>query len=203
MSPSSVYSRVIRIVAPRSSAPTRASRAAPLAAALVVGTVALLVGRVHVVETVPAPRTVRDETLADRALAAEPHAAILPRLNDNARPVDLRTTGGSWPAPSGARDEEEDYTTTPAAASIDSAPEPVAADPPLPIEVVELPAIVALAPSSEAWMAEGAPAVEPQSPAIWSVAAQAGKAVGAGSEQTALATARFFTRFGKSVARSF
>jgi hypothetical protein len=39
--------------------------------------------------------------------------------------------------------------------------------------------------------------------APWSAAADAGKAVGRGSENAAVATGRFFTRFGKTVASSF
>jgi hypothetical protein len=37
----------------------------------------------------------------------------------------------------------------------------------------------------------------------WTVAADAGVAVGTGSQKAAVATAGFFSRFGKSVARSF
>jgi hypothetical protein len=37
----------------------------------------------------------------------------------------------------------------------------------------------------------------------WTAAADAGVAVGAGSQKAAVATAGFFSRFGKSVARSF
>jgi len=39
--------------------------------------------------------------------------------------------------------------------------------------------------------------------APWSVAADAGKAVGRTSENAAGAASRFFTRFGKTVANSF
>jgi hypothetical protein len=50
---------------------------------------------------------------------------------------------------------------------------------------------------------ESVPPDPTQSPPLWRAAADAGVAVGTGSRKAAVATAGFFSRFGKSIARSF
>jgi hypothetical protein len=47
-----------------------------------------------------------------------------------------------------------------------------------------------------------APAVSPE-PTPWGAAADAGVAIGRGSQKAAVATAGFFSRFGKKIASSF
>jgi hypothetical protein len=90
------------------------------------------------------------------------------------------------------------------AATLQSANQPVAA--------VMLPPAVTLAPLvPPAARADGTASPAPggsraagdDARARWGVAVDVGKAVGRSSEGTAAATARFFTRFGKTVASSF
>ena len=61
-----------------------------------------------------------------------------------------------------------------------------------PLTLASLPASGAVLPESEA-----------QTVPAWELATQAGVAVGRGSQKAAVATAGFFTRFGKRVAGSF
>lgn len=61
----------------------------------------------------------------------------------------------------------------------------------------------ALAPAIDSTSPDGASPRVDAGRAAWSAAGDAGKAIGRGSTNAALATARFFTRFGRTVADSF
>ena len=70
------------------------------------------------------------------------------------------------------------------------------------VPAFELPVQVAAVPPTPP--VDGSqPIADPRQAAGWDKAVEAGKAIGTRSEQAAVATAGFFTRIGKQVARSF
>jgi D-alanyl-D-alanine endopeptidase (penicillin-binding protein 7) len=202
VSSASLRHRVIRIVAARRLPSARAWRSASIAAAVTIGALALLVGRLQVVETVLASPVALQAALMDRTLAVVSHVPIIsPANEEDVLPRHGRPAARSWPAPSRAGAEEDRYAAV--VQMTDSASEPLGAEPPLIPVVIELPRAVAFDTSAEAPMSPAATAIEPRHIPIWEVAVDAGRAVGAGSEQAAVAAAGVFTRFGKKVARSF
>ncbi|MBI3049692.1 MAG: hypothetical protein HYY76_15415 [Acidobacteria bacterium] len=193
--------RVTRILAVRPAVSARAWCVAPVTAALVVGALALLVGRLHVVDTVFASTGLPRAAVADRILAVLPYAPMTARADDAARPRGAPTAARSQPAPSGARVERPQDAAV--AQPIDFTAASLSAETPLTGEASELPDAVLSDTPSEAPISPSAAAAEPRHMPVWGEAVEAGKAIGAGSEQAAVATAGFFTRFGKKIARTF
>jgi beta-lactamase regulating signal transducer with metallopeptidase domain len=130
--------------------------------------------------------------------ATEPRAAA-------ARTPALRPdrTGSKAPAPASAFAPKELRRDLAETESGGAAPDPVAALPDAPSS-----APLAALPETLAPVAVGSPpSVEPtplaplKNPAPWRIAADAGVSVGRGSQKAAVATAGFFSRLGKSIAR--
>ncbi|MBI2186258.1 MAG: M56 family metallopeptidase [Acidobacteria bacterium] len=206
VAPSTLRRRVSRIVASRPS-PARSWRTGSIAAAAAVGALALLVGKLQVVETVLASPTGLRAVLANRTLTAP----VVPRLfvaSPTIREVrrgTVRPRARAEPALSRPRNVEESGD----APSTDDVPEAMSLALPVTVtveEALDAPELVAVdasaAPSIPTLGGVGA-APEPPPAATWSAAGQAGSAIGAGSARAAVATAAFFTRVGKRVARSF
>jgi beta-lactamase regulating signal transducer with metallopeptidase domain len=201
VSSSSVRERIVRIVtAPRTASP-RAWRSAAMAAALTVTVVAILVAKLQAVGTVfPLPDALR-AVITHRVLPALPAVSLISRSNEGARRVNAPSIRVE-PATAPARTSVADAPAVPP--SVEAELVPGAA--PLIDDAVELPQVIANSPFADtsisvppaAQVRSGSP---PQAP--WSRAGDMGKTIGAGSAQAGVATARFFTRFGRNVARSF
>ncbi|MBI4266027.1 MAG: hypothetical protein HY657_16755 [Acidobacteria bacterium] len=200
VSASSLRQRVCRIVALRHRTPTRASRVTPMAAVLSVAALTLVVGRLPIVGAI-ASTAAAPPAPADRVLPGVPQAPAVSRAEAEARPRVTRTTSRARPAASGLPPQPAYEAAE--RQSVDSAAVPLRATMPLTGELFVLPEPVVSETSSEPPMASAAPSTEAIPLPVWGAAVEAGKAIGAGSEQAAVATAGFFTRFGKRVARSF
>lgn len=200
VSASGLRQRVTRIVALGHSTPARASRLTPLAGAAAVTVLAVLVGHVEIVGAI-ADTGRRVATVAEQVLAVVPQVQPLPLIEDATM---SHVVGAASPAPPAPSPSDPEQVVEVAAAE-PAAPAAALASRRLPLssDAVALPAPAAGAAASIDTPPPPAAAAEPGVRPLWEVAADAGKAVGAGSGQAAAATAGFFTRVGKQVARSF
>jgi hypothetical protein len=202
VSSSGLRERVVRIVAAGPAKPPRAPRLTLMAGAALVAAVALLVGRVPIVSAV-APAVARAVSAMDR-VPAEPPAPAAPPVTTVVEPTaPVRRAPAPRPAASDTAQPDRQNDRGGAAPAVDTA----SASAPLPAAggaaaaAFELPGSIAAATrvSASGPLQSAEP---PQAPA-WNKAVDAGKAIGARSEQAAAATAGFFTRIGKQVAGSF
>jgi hypothetical protein len=210
--------RIVRILTtPRTV--TRSWWATAVVGALSVGVVAVGVGNLRVVRTALSMPAVSDAVTAHATgpiATPDPigiQASSYGLRAAAATPMRVRTAAG---ARSG-REEDSDRpvtglpvepvpqaeTSIPTEAALRLASQPVAA--------AMLPPVITVAPLAPSTAAATVTPTTAESSATggdvarapWSAAADAGKAVGRGSENAAVAAGRFFTRFGKSVASSF
>jgi beta-lactamase regulating signal transducer with metallopeptidase domain len=201
VSSSSVRERIVRIVTlPRTALP-RACRREAIAAALTVAAVAILVAKLQAVDTVfPLPTALR-AVIGYRVRPALPEARAVSRIDDAERRANAHAMPRE-PAAASAQASSNDRASVPEAV----AAELVRGESPLLRSAVEFPQVVVNGAPAETLTPVSAPAratSEAPAQASWSKAGDMGKAIGAGSTQAGAATARFFTRFGKNVARSF
>jgi beta-lactamase regulating signal transducer with metallopeptidase domain len=188
--------RVRRIVAVRAPTPARASGLMPAAGTVTVAAVTTLIGHMEIVRAIPALAAPR-ATIADRALPgaspvkapadSEPPAGItrMPIQALEAAPIRFQEKATPAEAPPAGTGVVLPSTAIPLSGAPFALPDPDVAGMPAPASI----------PSAPPPSVTNAP--------FWAAAADAGRAVGAGSEQAAAATAGVFTRFAKRVARSF
>jgi beta-lactamase regulating signal transducer with metallopeptidase domain len=201
VSSSSVRERIVRLVTlPRTALP-RAWRRAAIAAALTVAVVAIVVAKLQAVDTVfPLPTALR-AAIGYRVPPALPEAPAVSRIDDDERRATARTMPRE-PAAASAPAGSDDRASAPEAMSAELA----RGESPLLRYAVEFPQVVVNGARADMLTPVPAPAratSEAPAQASWSKAGDLGKAIGAGSTQAGVATARFFTRVGKNVARSF
>ena len=195
VSSSGLHQRIRRIVARRDPGAARWPRLMPLAAVAAIALVAAFVGPLQVVRmmaSIAAPEAMAP----NQVLEGAPDAVVFSRVDHPARPPIASRTRALANVPEPAQQSHE-----PADVVADSPPAPlVSTTLPLTGEAfVPLDHPVALIPQDP--QVPAATAATPQPP--WGTAVEAAKAIGAGSEQAAIATAGFFARVGKQVARSF
>jgi hypothetical protein len=207
--------RIVRILTTRRTA-TRSWWATAVMGALSVVVVAVGVGNLRVVRTALSMPAVSDAVTAHATGAiATPDPIGIQASPDRLRaapatPMRVRTT---MRAPSSLEQDSDRPATgvpvEPVRAAETSTPIEAALR--QPVAAAILPPVITVAPlaSSRAaatvapTAADSSAAGDDVARAPWSAAADAGKAVGRGSENAAVAAGRFFTRFGKTVASSF
>ena len=209
--------RIVRILTTRRTA-TRSWWATAIVGALSVGVVAVGVGNLRVVRTALSMPSVSDAvTVHATGVIATPDLIAIQASPDGLRaaratPMRVRTAarapssleqGVDRPMRLLVEPVPEAETSSPTETAQWLASQPIAAVmlPPL-ITVAPLAppsAPITMAPTAADRSATAADAAR----APWSVATDAGKAVGRTSENAAGAASRFFTRFGKTVASSF
>ena len=210
--------RIVRILTTRRTA-TQSWWATAVMGALSVGVVAVGVGNLRVVRTALSMPALSDAVTAHATGAiATPDPIGIQASPDRlhaapATPMRVRTT---MRAPSSLKQDSDRPATgvpvepvleaeksTPTEAALRLASQPVAA--------AILPPVITVAPLAPSSAAATVAPTAADSSAVgddvarapWSAAADAGKAVGRGSESAAVAAGRFFTRFGRTVASSF
>jgi hypothetical protein len=215
---SGLRQRIVRILATRRTA-TQSWWATAVMGALSVGVVAVGVGNLRVVRTSLSMPSVSDAiTVHATGAIATPDPIAIQASPDGLRaapatPTRVRTAAA---ARSGLEQGSDRPTT---GLSVEPVPQPetsTATEAALRLAsqsfaAVMLPPVITVAPlappSAAATMtptaADSSATDGDVARAPWSAAADAGKAVGRGSENAAVATGRFFTRFGKTVASSF
>jgi hypothetical protein len=210
--------RIVRILATRRTA-TRSWWATAVLGALSIGVVAVGVGNLRVVRTALSMPSVSDAVTvhATGAIATPDPIAIQASPNAlRAAPATPVRVPKAAAARSGLQQDSDRpaaglpvqpvpqaETSTPTEAALRLGSQPVAA--------VVLPPVITVAPLAPPTAAatvtptaaDSAAAGGDVARAPWSAASDAGKAVGRGSENAAVAAGRFFTRFGKTVASSF
>jgi beta-lactamase regulating signal transducer with metallopeptidase domain len=210
--------RVVRILARRSIDASLPRRGASLAAAAALSTLTVSIADVRLVES--ASREMAEQMTGEPLLGgARPQpVATAPNAAAPEYPSSMPTAVETRPGPR--------QTSSPLSAAAPNEPPDVkhaSADPPqnrhteLPsqtnAEPVQEVAVRPLVPAHDAMPAlrEGIPAsgarlaapVTSAEPTPWSAASDAGVAIGRGSQKAAVATAGFFSRFGKKIASSF
>jgi beta-lactamase regulating signal transducer with metallopeptidase domain len=212
VSSSGLRRRVIRILAAGGVVSTRRSRAIAVCASLALAILSLVVGNMEIAQSaaavsigpaaaVAAPEaiaTVRSTTpLAATVITPAPSVVSRRRSAASNRNADVTTDDAGRPG--GARS---------------TAPRPVAASSPDATPAAASGAIGTATPAPTllasrvegAWMAStpgGPPYSELKPRASWMAAADGGVAIGRRSQNAGVATAGFFSRFGKKVADSF
>jgi beta-lactamase regulating signal transducer with metallopeptidase domain len=215
---SGLRQRIVRILATRRTA-TQSWWATAVMGALSVGVVAVGVGNLRVVRTSLSMPSVSDAiTVHATGATATPDPIAIQASPDGLRaapatPTRVRTAAA---ARSGLEQGSDRPTT---GLSVEPVPQPetsTATEAALRLAsqsfaAVMLPPVITVAPLAPPSAAVTMTPTAADSSATdgdvarapWSAAADAGKAVGRGSENAAVATGRFFTRFGKTVASSF
>jgi beta-lactamase regulating signal transducer with metallopeptidase domain len=201
-SPSGLRRRVIRILAGRRVS-TRGWRATAVISAVSLGTIAFSLAPLRIVAITLASSDVAGVFAMDAA-RVRPQYDQLPapmiRSSHAAAPTRVRAVAHRPMAPVPL----DAAALQPANQHVSAVPEGGHEGPPLPAEAILRLDAPAAPPSGTASTASGFSAPVPAGErALWSAAANAGTAVGRGSENAAVATAGFFVRFGKTVANSF
>jgi bla regulator protein blaR1 len=218
IAPSGLRSRVVRILKIR-QAVARPWRATAVMSAMSVGVVAFSVGNLTVFDTARSSPTVLGAAAVNGVrIIAPPVPIAAPAIPQGLAPGRATPTralalarGGSATGKRAAtRMTEaaagpvrlEPETSAVAATTVRSVTQPLAAvtlDPRIRLATLGPPT----APANGTGSPGSLQAADDSGRAIWGAAADAGKAIGRGSEAAAVETAAFFTRFGRSVAGSF
>jgi beta-lactamase regulating signal transducer with metallopeptidase domain len=194
VSPSGLRRRLVRILALPSARTTPPRRAATLCADVALAALALAVTNVRAVApetTWTAAQMVAPPEINDRAVievSATFVAAVpaTPRVQSDPAPV-LRP---DRPSPSAALELDVPRPDAEARPNQESAP-------------TMLPAVPLQSQEWTAGVAVAQPSAPPPAAAPWTVASDAGIAIGKSSRTAGIATAGFFTRVGKKIAASF
>jgi beta-lactamase regulating signal transducer with metallopeptidase domain len=203
--------RVMRLLDARRSTSTRARLAATAVVSPLLAITAAAVASVElVVFASPSPIVVQPVRLhtpsthavADsRAIVPMP-AATFARQRAAARTVPQQPMPSPpvTPAPPAAERRDKPQSADDAAPAV-----PAIATHSSAVSVNELPGVTPIAAASPPQdpSASKTPAPSDKEPTPWGAAADAGVGIGRGSQKAATATAGFFTRMGKSIARSF
>jgi beta-lactamase regulating signal transducer with metallopeptidase domain len=220
VSSSGLRRRLVRILTDRNIVSAASWRAPAIGAAVLLAVLALAVGRVRVVETAssrpdllsaartaPAPLVAARTSMTRRAI----NQALSPARATRARsqPPHRRVRPGK--DENGAIHAADFTTRAPPAFPVDSTPaqfreprlERVTSTSDMPFAPLEVPGSALAETRSGASVPGRPPAADVKTPAVWDAAATAGMAVGRGSENAAVATAGFLTRFGRKIAGSF
>jgi beta-lactamase regulating signal transducer with metallopeptidase domain len=216
--PSQLHRRIVRILA-RPVAAAGAWRAVTLWGAVVLGLLTWSVSSVRLVASATALQSF-DSTL--RVAAAVPESIAVAPGPTRLRPPSAPTPRSVWPPASRSRvaamsqsvaDERQHATPVAKASAADTPPGTASGS-----ELVALPSLpvaagtpIALAPAradrgvrgEAASVARDAPQPAGQTPAPWTAVAGAGITIGRVSQNAGAATAGFFSRFGKTIGRSF
>lgn len=218
MSATGLRPRVRRILSARRSNGARSRRGASLVGAAALATLAVSIADVRLIEG--ARPDVADRNVDQRPLFTQLpivlSQSLVPALEAAApQPVTSAPTGKARPQASAGSRALSAVTTAAAEQMIGASPappiEPIAPAADEPLRAVSagplVPLHTTLPTLREALAASGAGTAQatalPQEPTPWSAAADAGVAIGRGSHKAAVATAGFFSRFGKKVASSF
>jgi beta-lactamase regulating signal transducer with metallopeptidase domain len=210
--------RIVRILATRRTT-TQSWWATAVMGALSVGVVAVGVGNLRVVRTALSMPAVSDAVTAHATgVVATPDPIGIQASPDrlHAAPATPMRGRSTMPAPSSL---EQGIDRPPTGLPVEPVPEAETSIPTeaalrlasQPVATVMLPPVITVEPLAPPTAAAAVTPTGADSSATggdvarapWSAAADAGKAVGRGSENAAVATGRFFTRFGKTVASSF
>lgn len=214
--------RIERIFSASHLAPAPRSRASVVAAAACQVVLVLILGRLHVVGVESDPATVISAVPSGLTSTFEAHMSISPQPFSLSFPNDTPIARPFQSSPRGARRVNGEtgvirVTESPSPAAERSPARTFALAPQPPDQPVEstpfMPPIllVGVEPPGEELagtlreipVSDRSSADDPPTTVVWGAAADAGKAVGRGSERAALATAGFVTRLGKKIADSF
>jgi beta-lactamase regulating signal transducer with metallopeptidase domain len=209
MSSSAVERRVLRILASRRTVSARRSRAITACASGALAILAMLVGNVEIAQSTavapPPAATAAPDTVATSPAAASVAAAPAASASRPASPHRLSAPeNGVRSAPRAANPVRADIPTT----------LPTTVEPPAPVRAdraamadTRTPPQTPLSSRVEAPWTASIPGTPPSSDAKprspWTAAADGGVAIGRRSQTAGVATAGFFSRFGKRIADSF
>jgi beta-lactamase regulating signal transducer with metallopeptidase domain len=210
--------RIVRILAERRVASSQSWRATAIGAGVLLAVLALLVGRVRVVKTAfTAPALSAARTVPAYTVAA--HTSMTRRAIGQAPRSDLATRARSQRLPRRVQPAEDESGATHAADLMLRAPQvSIVNSTPLPFQEQPLDGVTSSSSVTVAALdvpvsslgetpSEAVPgrpsAGGVKAPAVWNAAVNAGMALGRGSENAGVATAGFFTRFGRKIAGSF
>jgi beta-lactamase regulating signal transducer with metallopeptidase domain len=204
VSPSDLRRRVVRILAGHQAVSARPWRAMALCASTAPAALALAIGNMQVVESgatwLHLPGVARPPVARTAAAPTPTAAGQMERAASSQRSTSSRRVRSTEdraivepPASALAAVPSEFPEWPPEAATSRSLETPSLEGPIYPLSPVDPSASIAAIPAR----------ADEKARTPWAAAAEAGVAIGRGSEKAGVATAGFFTRFGKTVARSF
>jgi beta-lactamase regulating signal transducer with metallopeptidase domain len=204
VSPSNLRRRVVRILAGHQAVSARPWRAMAICASTAPAALALAIGNMQVVESgamwLHLPGVARPPVAGTAAAPTPTAAGQMERAASSQRSTSSRRIRSSEdraivepPASALAAVPSEFPEWPPDAATSRSLETPSLEGPIYPLSPVDPSASIAEIPAR----------ADEKARTPWAAAAEAGVAIGRGSEKAGVATAGFFTRFGKTVARSF